>query len=176
MEFQQLVRFRRSIRRFAALPVEKETLEKLVDAARYAPSAGNGQPWHFYAVQTAEVLSRLKQEVYPAEWFAAAPAVIVVTMDRERAEKKYQQRGLELYAFQDTAAAMQNMLLCAADLGLAACWVGAFDEEACRRVLALPAHLRPVVMMPVGYPVADALLADAVMPKRAPLEKILDFV
>ena len=124
MEFQQLVRFRRSIRRFAPLPVERETLEKLVDAARYAPSAGNGQPWHFYAVQTAEVLSRLKQEVYPAEWFAAAPAVIVVTMDRERAERKYQQRGLELYAFQDTAAAMQNMLLCAADLGLAACWVG----------------------------------------------------
>ena len=128
MEFQQLVRFRRSMRRFADRPVEKETLEKLVDAARYAPSAGNGQPWHFYAVQSAAMLSRLKREVYPAEWFAAVPAVIVVTLDRERAERKYQQRGLELYAFQDTSAAMQNMLLCAADLGFAACWVGAFDE------------------------------------------------
>ena len=102
--------------------------------------------------------------------------MIVVTLDRERAERKYQQRGLELYAFQDTAAAMQNMLLCAADLGFAACWVGAFDEEACRRVLDLPAHLRPVAMLPVGYPAADAPLTDAVMPKRAPLEKILDFV
>lgn len=86
MEFQQLVRFRRSMRRFADRPVEKETLEKLVDAARYAPSAGNGQPWHFYAVQSAAMLSRLKREVYPAEWFAAVPAVIVVTLDRERAE------------------------------------------------------------------------------------------
>ena len=91
-------------------------------------------------------------------------------------KRQYQQRGLELYAFQDTAAAMQNMLLCAADLGFAACWVGAFDEEACRRVLDLPAHLRPVAMLPVGYPAADAPLTDAVMPKRAPLEKILDFV
>ena len=77
--------------------------------------------------------------------------MIVVAADPQRSARTYGTRGAELYSIQDTAAAVQNMLLAVVALGLGACWVGAFDEKAAARVLELPAHLRPVAMIPIGY-------------------------
>ncbi len=69
-----------------------------------------------------------------------------------RIASRYGERGKELYCIQDTAFSVQNMLLAAHDQGLGTCWVGAFKEELVKEILSLPDYLRPVVLIPVGYP------------------------
>jgi len=76
----------------------------------------------------------------------------VVCANQTLSARGYGVRGINLYCLQDTAAAIQNMLLAACALGLAACWVGAFNEEEATRVLKIPNGVRPVAIIPVGYP------------------------
>ncbi len=86
------------------------------------------------------------------EFLSQAPVTIVVCIDLDIAESKYKERGLELYSKQSTAAATENMFLAATYLGLGACWVGGFFEEEVKEILELPSNLRPVVLLPIGYP------------------------
>jgi len=88
---------------------------------------------------------------YGQKFIAEAPVAIVISSDLDKITSVYGQRGRELYSIQDTAAAAQNMLLAITDLGLASCWVGAFDEEQVSGVLNLPSNIRPLVILPVGY-------------------------
>jgi nitroreductase len=77
---------------------------------------------------------------------------IVVCADAEQSAGRYAQRGRELYCLQDTAAAVEHILLTAVALGLGSCWVGAFDEGEAARVLDLPDRRRPVAILPIGKP------------------------
>jgi nitroreductase len=81
-----------------------------------------------------------------------APVVIVVCADPEVAGARYEDRGRTLYCFQDTAAAVENIVLAAASFDLGTCWIGAFRETDVRKALNLPFNLRPVAMVPIGYP------------------------
>lgn len=155
MAFLDLAKARKSIRAFEPSELSHETILTLLDAARHAPSAGNGQPWHFCVVRNASLASRLRVAASNQDTLTAAAAVFVVCIDTTRAEAKYAERGRTLYSIQDTAAAVQNILLCAKDLGLGACWVGAFDETAVAEILALAPNLRPVAILPIGKPAAD---------------------
>lgn len=78
--------------------------------------------------------------------------MIVVCADEKRSSTAYGNRGKLLYCLQDTAAATQNILLTAHSLGLGSCWVGAFDEESARKALNTPKEVRPVAIIPIGYP------------------------
>jgi nitroreductase len=80
-----------------------------------------------------------------------APVVIVACADKERSKQGYGSRGEHLYCIQDTAAAVENMLLAAVAMGLGACWVGAFNEDNVRDALNMPDGLRPVTLIPVGW-------------------------
>lgn len=77
--------------------------------------------------------------------------MIVVSSDLEIVAAKYGERGRNLYAPQNCAAAVENILLAAIALGLGACWVGAFDEETAKQILDLPNNVRPMVLIPIGY-------------------------
>ena len=81
-----------------------------------------------------------------------APVVIVVCANEMRSGQRYGNRGATLYCLQDTAAAIQNMLLTACALGLGTCWVGAFQEEDVKKTLNVPMGVRPIAMIPVGHP------------------------
>jgi len=160
---------RYSCRRFLNTPVPPDFLESILEAARWAPSAGNLQPWRFFLVKNREIQRGLAQAAYGQEFVLEAPAVIVVCALPEVSAKKYGERGRSLYCLQDSAAAVQNILLEAVRLGLASCWVGAFQESAAAQVLGLPSGERPVAIVPLGYP-------GEPMPQerpRAPLEKIV---
>jgi nitroreductase len=85
------------------------------------------------------------------EFIAQAPVVIVAIANLERVAE-YGDRGKELFAIQDSATAVQNLMLALHERGLGTVWVGSFDEKKTRRVLGLPAHARPVAILPVGYP------------------------
>jgi nitroreductase len=160
---------RRSIRKFKADAVGRDRLEKLLEAARWAPSAGNLQPWVFVVVTSAEVREALAAAAYGQRFVAEAPAVIAVLAVPPK-DTPYGRRGRELYCLQDTAAAVQNILLTAQDLGLGTCWVGAFDEDAAARALGAEEGERPVALVPVGVPAREGRSA------RRPLAAVVRWI
>lgn len=124
----------------------------MLESAHLAPSAGNLEPWKFVVVKQEHLKEKLSEAAYGQDSLSSAPVCIVVCAEPDRSAAKYGERGAELYCLQDTAAAAQNILLTATGYGLGSCWVGAFDETAVRDSLGLDSGLRPVALIPVGYP------------------------
>jgi nitroreductase len=143
---------RRSIRTYKKQELPKATVEKLLEAARQAPSAGNVQPWKFVVAQSQKMKESVSEAAYGQKSLLEASVIIVVCADEKRAEESYGQRGKSLYCIQDTAAAIQNILLSACSLGLGTCWIGAFEEAEVKKAINAPKEVRPVALIPVGYP------------------------
>jgi len=152
MELSEAIKGRRSVRAFKRQDVPEEAVEKLIDAARHAPSAGNIQPWEFVIARKLETKQKLSRAAFNQAFVEEAPVVIVVCANENRSSMGYGFRGKTLYCIQDTAAATQNILLTAYSLGLGACWIGAFNEDETKRTLNAPGGIRPVAIIPVGYP------------------------
>jgi nitroreductase len=152
MDVLEAIKGRRSIRAFRNKDVPAVIVEELIDAARWAPSAGNIQPWKFIVVRKPRIKRRLVRAALGQMFIEEAPVVIVVCVNEERSSQGYGVRGETLYCIQDAAAAIQNIHLTAYSLGLGTCWVGAFREEETREILKIPRGTRPVAIIPVGYP------------------------
>jgi nitroreductase len=168
MDVFDAIKGRRSVRAFKSTPVKEEDLQKILEAAVLAPSAGNRQPWEFVVVKNQETKQKLVQAALGQSFIAEAPVVIVVCTNAERSSSRYGDRGATLYSIQDTAAAVQNIHLAAYALGYATCWIGAFDETAAAKVIRAPAGVRPVAIIPIGR--ADE---EPSAPSRIPLEKVV---
>lgn len=149
MEFSDLIASRYSVRAYRPVPVEDEKLEKVLNAARLAPTAANRQPVQIIVVHTEGRQDELKS-VYKPGWLVQAPLVICVCAvhgsgwTRRQDEKSYDDV--------DAAIVMDHIILAATDEGLGTCWIGAFDPDAARKVLGLPEDVEPIVMTPLGYP------------------------
>ncbi len=171
MELREAIEGRASVRAFTSEDVPEETVERLLRAAVRAPTAGNLQPWRFYVVRDPGVKRSLAAAAGGQAFVGQAPVVIVVAAEPGASAQGYGSRGENLYAIQDTAAAVQNILLSAVDEGLGACWVGAFSERAAAEALSLPSGIRPLAMLPVGHP------AGRVRPtRREPHERYTKYV
>jgi len=154
---------RRSIRRYKAAPVSDEQVELLLRAAMSAPSAGNEQAWAFVVVRDRAKLDAIMQ-VHPyASMLKSAPLAILVCGDLQR-------QSHAGYWVQDCAAATQNLLLAAANIGLGTCWCGVHprpDREAgCRKLFGLPDHIVPFAVIAVGVPAEQKGPADYYDPGR----------
>jgi nitroreductase len=147
-----LFRRRFSCRKYLQDMVPRHMIDAVLEAARWAPNGGNLQPWRFMVVLDEGVRRDLAGAAYGQSFLASAPVVIVVCAVAEESARTYGQRGRDLYCIQDTAAATQNLLLAATELGLGTCWVGAFDERAAARLLNLQDSWRPVALVSLGYP------------------------
>ena len=152
MRIPEMIKERRSIRAFSDRDISDGDVELLVEAACWAPSAGNRQPWEFVVVRDGENKRRLVEAAHGQSFIAEAPVVFVVCADPGRSASRYGRRGVELYCLQDTAAAVQNLLLTATANGLGSCWIGAFDEDRAAKAVGTPAGVRPIAIVPVGYP------------------------
>lgn len=152
LDLLEAIRLRRSVRAFTSEQVSDQEVEKLLEAARLAPSAGNIQPWEFVVVRKTETKRKLAHAALDQFFIEEAPVVIVVCADQNKSGRGYGSRGVNLYCIQDTAAATQNILLSACALGLGACWVGAFRESEVRDALNVPRGVRPTAIVPVGHP------------------------
>ncbi len=152
MDTATALRERFSCRSFASVSLSREQIGELLEAARWAPSAGNLQPWRFVVVTDAACRRALAVAAFGQGFVAAAPVAIVVCAVPTESSRGYGARGRDLYCLQDTAAATENLLLAATAAGLGACWVGAFDEESVHRALGLEPGWRPVALIPVGVP------------------------
>jgi len=171
MEFSEVLAKRRSVRHFnSKIAVSEEDVRALLLAAVSAPSAGNIQPWRFTVVRTNAARERLAAALHQ-RWATSAPVAIVVSVDPRPCAARYGGRGEMLYALQDTAAAAQNILLAAVDRGLAACWIGAFDENAVREALGISDPVTPVAIIPVGHSAESSA-----KPARRPIDELVTWL
>lgn len=167
MDVLEAIKKRRSIRKYQKKPVEKEKLNKVLEAARLAPSASNMQPWHFIVVTDPKAKESLRAS-YNREWFVQAPVIIVACAVPEEA---WLRRDGEEYWKVDTAIAMQNLVLASTELGLGTCWIAAFKEEEAKKALGIPEHVRVVAMTPLGYPAEE----KGPVTDRKPLNNIVHY-
>ena len=156
MEFFELIQKRYSVRAYKSTPVEKEKLQKVLEAALLAPTAANKQAFEFIVIPTRGREAELRR-IYGREWFTQAPLVVCACA---RTSEAWTRRDGKNYAEVDTTIAMDHLILAAADLGLGTCWIAAFDPAAAREILGLPAQVEPVAFTPLGYP------ADEWKPKK----------
>lgn len=151
MDCSEAIMERRSIRKYKDTNIESDILDEILNAARMAPSAGNLQARDFIVVSNKITKQKLSEAALDQSFIGQAPVVIVAAANIERSSRRYGPRG-ELYAIQDATAAVMNLLLAAHAHGLATCWVGAFDDHAVAQILGLPGQVRPIAIIPVGYP------------------------
>lgn len=181
MEFFDVVKERRSVRKYKDQPIEKRDILKVLEAANWAPSAMNWQPWEFMVVsgewlkQLGESYKGIVAEFARSQYdkdnskvpsnddfikFAAAyggAPVVIVVLSRRSSEHNEQKAALE-----SACAAMENLVLAAADLGLGTCWMTGplRDEVSLRKILSISDDREIIAVTPLGYP--------AVMPKPIP--------
>jgi len=151
MNLLEVIKNQRSIRKFQKKEITKEIIDELIEALIWAPSAGNLQSRKFYFVFNQEIKEKLVGAAFGQDSISKAPLVIVACLD-ENISHHYGERGKNLYGICDVAVAVQNLMLLAAEKGLGTCWVGAFDEKEVSKILNLPGNLRPIAIIPVGYP------------------------
>ncbi len=151
MNILEAVKERRSIRAFQEKAIPQEALDQIIEAILWAPSAGNLQSRFFYFVFERKLKTKLARAALDQFFISDAPLAIVACCDL-RIEGHYGRRGRDLYTIQDVAASIQNLMLVAHEIGLGSVWVGAFDEKKVFETLEIPNHLRPVAIVPVGYP------------------------
>ncbi len=152
MEILEVIKNRRSIRKFKEKVIAKNLIEKLTEALIWAPSAGNLQSRYFYFVFNQKIKEELsKASCDQWSFIAKAPLVIVGCVDYKKTEY-YGEKGKNLFSICDVALSIQNLMLLAHSEGLGSVWVGAFDEEKVVEILKLPENLRPIALIPVGYP------------------------
>ena len=150
MELIEVIKKRRSVRRFKDQAIDENIIKKIIELGNLAPSAGNLQPRDFIVVKDLQTKEKLARAALDQRFIIEAPVVIAVCANIRRGSP-YGMRGRELYCIQDSAAAIENMLLAIVDKGLACCWVGAFDENAVSEILGLSSHVRPMALLPIGY-------------------------
>jgi nitroreductase len=137
---------RRSVRKYKDTPVEDEKIEKCLEAARWAPSASNKQPWHFIVVQN-EATRKALSDLHPyGRFMKESPVVIVVLCDPARHPNYY---------MMDPCIATQNLLLAAHAQGLGTCWMGTVGvnfEDDMKQLLGIPEQLYILCCVSLGYP------------------------
>ncbi len=151
MDFFKIVEERHSMRAFASKAVEEEKLNRILEIVNRAPSAGNLQGYEIFVVRQAEQKQALVEAAYDQQFIAEAPVVLIFCANPSRSAVRYRERGESLYSVQDATIACTYAMLAATALGLSSVWVGAFDEQAVRQAVDIPADLVPVAMLPIGY-------------------------
>ncbi len=155
--FLDLVRSRRSIRRFLPRPVEREKILTCLEAARLAPSANNVQPWRFLVIDQPELKEKFSAKafsgIYSLTRFAAQAPVLILVLARldllaNRIGKQIQ--GVAFYLI-DIGIAGEHIVLQAEELGLGTCWIGWFNYRQARKVLRVPKKYKIVCLLAMGY-------------------------
>jgi nitroreductase len=151
MQFFEAIDRRRSVRAYAKQALVQDQIERILAAARLAPSAGDLQSYRIALIDRRRAKEALAAAAFAQDFIAEAPLVLVFCADPGVSEGKYGRRGAELYCVQDATIAACYAQLAATALGLASCWVGAFDEARVAGALRLEAGLRPVAILPIGH-------------------------
>jgi nitroreductase len=151
MDVKEAILRRRSIRAYVSKPVPEDVLNRVLDAARLAPSAKNRQEWRFIVVREAEARKRVVDATNNQLFVGAAPVILVFCAT----EGDYVMRCGQNGGTVDTSIALSYVTLAAVEEGLGTCWVGSFYEDKMKAALGIPAGARVVAVTPLGYPAED---------------------
>jgi nitroreductase len=147
MELSEVIQKRYSVRSYKGDPVEEFKLQKVLEAARLAPTATNRQSFQFIVIHTSGREMELSR-IYSRAWFVQAPLIICACAIPTEAWVRSDRKN---YCDVDVAIAMDHLILAATDVGLGTCWVAAFDPAAAREILGLPESVEPIAFTPLGY-------------------------
>ena len=150
MDAREAIITRRSVREYKDKDIGLSTIEEIIDAGRYAPSAGNIQLWRVIVVKDERVKNKIARLAMKQSWISQAPAVLVVCSNKTTLKSYYGKRA-DKYAMQTISAAVQNMLIRANSLGVGTCWVDTFESKALKRELRIPEDTNPEVIITLGY-------------------------
>ena len=168
MNFGQLILARYSCRHYSSDPLEEGTLNKILEAARLAPTASNLQPFQIIIIKTENQKEDLLK-IYPREWFIQPPLVLCVCSLAKEGwfRKKYDNQS---FAVVDASIVFDHITLQSADLGVGTCWIGDFNPQTARDFLHLPDEVEPIAFTPIGYPLDKP--GDK---KRKPIEDLIRY-
>jgi nitroreductase len=167
MQTWDAIRARRNVRQYADQPIARADLERICEAGRRAPSAGNGQPWNFVVVTDRGQLIELAKVWERGGRHIAGSAATIALVAKESENEG--QRGLLLY---DLGQATMNMMLAAADLGIGSGHSAVSDQQQAQRVLGFPDGYLAVYLIGLGYP-ADRPLRPIAKPVRRPFDEVV---
>ena len=148
MEFNEVIKTRRSTRAYSDKAVEEEKLMYVLDCARRAPSWANKQCWRFVVVRSKEVIAQITKNSIINRWMQNAPVVIVACADPSDSGSHNEQP----YYLVDVAIALEHLVLAATDVHLGTCWIGGFNEQKIKELLEIPKRIKIVALTPLGYP------------------------
>lgn len=172
MDFNELLDHRRSTRAYTGEPVTRAELDTMLAAGVRAPNACNAQCWHFFCTIDRSVIARLVPTVYNrGEWLRDVGCAILICTDPAAIESRFGAIARERFAVQDTAAAATQILQCATTLGLAGCWMGAFDHDAARDFFGVPAGMEPVILLGIGH----AAVEPPARPRK-PMDEVVTLI
>lgn len=150
MSVLEVILKRRSIRKYREDPVPEHVLHRLLEAARWAPSGKNLQPWKFILVKDRDIKKRLAQAAAGQGFIAKAPVVIAACGFPDEC---YSRMGRYMKSWPvDVAIALEHLILQGWEEGLGTCWIGAFEEKEVKRILHIPDHVKVLALTPIGYP------------------------
>lgn len=156
-KFLELVRSRRSIRRFLPKPVEREKILTCLEAARLAPSAENVQPWRFVVIDDPDLKKRLCGQIFsgiyfPSKFASEAPVLILILARLDFLANRLgrQIQGVSFYLI-DIGIAGEHLVLQAEELGLGTCWLGWFNHRQTRKILGIPKKYKIISLIALGY-------------------------
>ncbi len=177
MNFENIIKVRRSIRSYSNKEVEDEKINYVLESARLAPSWGNGQCWHFIVIKDKKIIKDLSRTSIINQWLKKAPIVIVACGD----PKQSGLRNNINYFIVDVSIALEHIILAATDKGLGTCWIGGFNEKKVKIILGIPEHIRVIALTPLGYPAEKELFFENVAKiitqskKRKNLDQIIHY-
>lgn len=153
MDFYEVIKKRRSVRKYKPDPISDDVLKRILEAGRIAPSAKNIQPWKFIVIKDPENKKRIAEACRGQHWMADAD-VIVCGCALEKIAWGRMGGYMSSFAV-DLAIAMDHIILAAANEGLGTCWIGAFEEKKVKELLNIPEDVRVVALTPIGYPAEE---------------------
>jgi len=167
VDVYEAISARKSVRAFQEKDVPEEVITRLLQAGRLAPSANNRQEWRFVVVRDQAKRRALAQAARGQTFVGEAPVVLACCAETDEHVMACKQLCYPI----DVAIAIDHITLCAVAEGLGTCWIGAFDEDQTKEILGIPAGIRVVALLPVGYPVD----VSPVEKRRLPLDAIVRY-
>jgi len=152
MDLEEILKARKSTRKFSGLKIDPEIITKGVSYGQKAPSAGALRAYKYVAVATKEKIEQIAG-IARQEWIKDAGLIVVICVDPEKSGVRYGNRGRNLYSIQDATLFGSHLDLYFVSQGLGTCWVGSFNEEKIKKLLEL--DLRPISLLVVGHKVKE---------------------
>lgn len=166
MDLYEAIEKRCSVRAYEDRPVEEDKLRRILEVARIAPSASNRQEWKFVVARDAQTRAALAGAT--GQGFTAKASVIIAAVATN--PSRTMRCGVAASPV-DCAIAIDHMTLAAVAEGLGTCWIGSFEQDACRKVLGIPDSCEIIELLTLGYPAS----VEAKPKTRKPIEEVVSY-